>query len=124
VVQLDDERFVFIVGDVSGRGVRAAAVMAALQFAGRAYAHEGSSPAMLLERPSRSVDNERDDHFATVLCGLADVTAHTLVLASAGHLPPLIMNGDDARFAAIKPGPPLGLAPGPSRASRGDDGGR
>jgi serine phosphatase RsbU (regulator of sigma subunit) len=82
-------RFVFIVGDVSGRGVRAAAVMASLQFAGRAYAQEGYCPAMILERLSRSVDIERDAHFATVLCGVADVTAHTMLLASAGHLPPL-----------------------------------
>jgi serine phosphatase RsbU (regulator of sigma subunit) len=109
VVQLDDHRFVFIVGDVSGRGVRAAAVMASLQFAGRAYAREGYSPAMILERLSQSVDIERDDHFATVLCGLADLTAHTLVLASAGHLPPLILGGSGARFAAVKPGPPVGI---------------
>jgi len=109
VVQLDDHRFVFIVGDVSGRGVRAAAVMASLQFAGRAYAHEGYSPAMILERLSRSVDIERDDHFATVLCGLADLSKRTMVLSSAGHLPPLILSGGDARFAAIKTGPPVGI---------------
>lgn len=110
VVRVDDHRFVFIVGDVSGRGVRAASVMASLQFAGRAYAQEGYSPAMILERLSRSVDIERDDHFATVLCGLADLAAHTLVLASAGHLPPVILSGSEARFAAIKPGPPVGIA--------------
>jgi serine phosphatase RsbU (regulator of sigma subunit) len=109
VVQLDDHRFVFIVGDVSGRGVRAAAVMASLQFAGRAYAHEGYSPAMILERLSRSVDIERDDHFATVLCGLADLIKRTMVLASAGHLPPLVLSGGDPRFAAVKPGPPVGI---------------
>ena len=109
VVRLDDHRFVFIVGDVSGRGVRAAAVMASLQFAGRAYAHEGYSPAMILERLSRSVDIERDDHFATVLCGLADLASHTLVLANAGHLPPLILSGGDARFVTIEPGPPVGI---------------
>jgi serine phosphatase RsbU (regulator of sigma subunit) len=110
VVPLDDHRFVFIVGDVSGRGVRAAAVMASLQFAGRAYAQEGYSPAMILERLSRSVDIERDGHFATVLCGLADLTTKTIVLASAGHLPPLILSGSDARFAAAKPGPPVGIS--------------
>jgi serine phosphatase RsbU (regulator of sigma subunit) len=108
-VQLDDHRFMFIVGDVSGRGVRAAAVMASLQFAGRAYAQEGYSPAMILERLSRSVDIARDAHFATVLCGLADVAAHTLVLASAGHLPPLIRSDGDARFVTIEPGPPVGI---------------
>ena len=109
VVQLDDHLFVFIVGDVSGRGVRAAAVMASLQFAGRAYAQEGYSPAMILDRLSRNVDIERDGHFATVLCGLADLTARTMMLASAGHLPPLILSGSDARFVTIEPGPPVGI---------------
>ena len=109
VVQLDDHRFVFIVGDVSGRGVRAAAVMASLQFAGRAFAQEGYPPAAILDRLSRSVDIERDGHFATVLCGLADTAAHTVVLANAGHLPPLILSGGDARFVTVKPGPPVGI---------------
>jgi serine phosphatase RsbU (regulator of sigma subunit) len=35
VVPLDDERFVFVVGDVSGRGVRAASIMASLHYASR-----------------------------------------------------------------------------------------
>jgi serine phosphatase RsbU (regulator of sigma subunit) len=109
VVQLDDHRFVFIVGDVSGRGVRAAAVMASLQFAGRAYAQEGHPPVTILDRLSRSVDIERDGHFATVLCGLADMAAHTVVLANAGHLPPLLLSGGDARLVNIKPGPPVGI---------------
>jgi serine phosphatase RsbU (regulator of sigma subunit) len=109
VVQVDDHRFVFIVGDVSGRGVRAAAVMASLQFAGRAFAQEGYSPVAILDRLSRSVDIGRDGHFATVLCGLADLAAHTVVLASAGHLPPLIRSGGDARFVTLTPGPPAGI---------------
>jgi len=64
---------------------------------------------MVLERLSRSVDIERDDHFATVLCGLADLAARTMVLASAGHLPPMILSGGAARFAAVKSGPPVGV---------------
>ena len=119
VVQLDDHRFVFIVGDVSGRGVRAAAVMASLQFAGRAFAQEGYPPATILDRLSRSVDIERDGHFATVLCGLADTAAHTVVLANAGHLPPLLLRGADARFVTVKPGPPVGIrGPGPLESAQ------
>ena len=44
VVPLGDGRFVFVVGDVSGRGVRAAALMASLHYASRAYALEGHPP--------------------------------------------------------------------------------
>ena len=110
VVRLDDHRFVFIVGDVSGRGIRAAAVMASLQFAGRAFAQEDYPPVTILDRLSRSVDIERDGHFATVLCGLADLAAHTVLLANAGHLPPLMISHGDARFVTVEPGPPVGIS--------------
>jgi serine phosphatase RsbU (regulator of sigma subunit) len=116
VVPVDDRQFVFIVGDVSGRGVRAAAVMASLQFAGRAYALEGHSPATILDRLARSLDLERDGHFATVLCGLVDVGAHTVLLANAGHLPPLVCSGGEARLVTIESGSPIGISGGASRA--------
>ena len=32
-----------------------------------------------------------------------------MVLANAGHLPPLLLSGGDARFVKIKPGPPVGI---------------
>jgi len=116
VVPVDEARFVFIIGDVSGRGVRAAAVMASLQFAGRAHALEGHPPATILDRLRRSLDLERDGHFATVLCGLVDVSAHTVLLANAGHLPPLLRSDGEARLVTIKSGTPIGIRGSSSRA--------
>jgi len=55
------------VGDVSGRGVEAAAVMASLHFAGRAYALEGHSPRIILDQLAQALDVTEDGHFATVL---------------------------------------------------------
>ena len=43
-IPIDDGRFAFVVGDVSGRGLNAATVMAALRFTIRTYALEGYSP--------------------------------------------------------------------------------
>jgi serine phosphatase RsbU (regulator of sigma subunit) len=106
VVPLEDGRFVFKVGDVSGRGVKAAAVMASLHFAGRAYALEGHPPQVILDQLAQTLDVAQDGRFATVLCGLVDVAAHTVTLASAGHLPPLIRNGGEATPVTMKPGPP------------------
>jgi serine phosphatase RsbU (regulator of sigma subunit) len=110
VVPLEDGRLVFVVGDVSGRGVRAAASMASLHYASRAYALEGHPPPVILDRLARTMDIARDGHFATVLCGLVDVGAHEVTLASAGHLPPLVRGDAGASLVATKPGPPIGVA--------------
>ena len=56
VVPLDEDRFVFVVGDVSGHDVRVAAVMASLNYACRAYALEGHPPAVILSRLRRMLD--------------------------------------------------------------------
>jgi serine phosphatase RsbU (regulator of sigma subunit) len=109
VVPLGGGRFVFVVGDVSGRGVRAAALMASLHYASRAYALEGHPPAVILDQLTRTTDIAEDGHFATVLCGLVDVGTHEVTLASAGHLPPLVCGGDGASLVPAKPGSPIGV---------------
>jgi serine phosphatase RsbU (regulator of sigma subunit) len=112
VVPLGGGRFVFVVGDVSGRGVRAAAMMASLHYASRAYALEGHPPAVILDQLTRTMDIAEDGHFATVLCGLVDVSTHEVALASAGHLPPLVCGGDGASLVQAKPGSPIGISGG------------
>lgn len=110
VVVLDEERFVFVVGDVSGRGVRAGAVMASLRFAGRGFALEGHPPAGILTQLGRMLDFASDEHFATVLCGLVDVGRHEVTFANAGHLPPVLVSGGTATALVIPPSPPIGVA--------------
>jgi len=112
VVPLGGGRFVFVVGDVSGRGVRAAAMMASLHYASRAYALEGHPPAVILDQLTRTMDIAEDGHFATVLCGLVDVSTHEVALASAGHLPPLVCGGDGASLVQARPGSPIGVPGG------------
>jgi serine phosphatase RsbU (regulator of sigma subunit) len=109
VVPLDEDRFVFVVGDVSGHDVRAAAVMASLHYACRDYALEGHQPAAIMSRLRRLLDVSRDGHLATVLCGLAEVTARRVTLANAGHLPPLVGSGTQLGYPAVEPGAPIGL---------------
>ncbi len=118
VVPLEDGRFVFVVGDVSGRGVRAAAMMASLHYASRAYALEGHPPTEILDQLTKSLDITRDGHIATVLCGLVDVGTHQVTLANAGHLPPLVCGGTGASLVTTKPGSPIGIpAPAPFEPS-------
>lgn len=110
VVPVGPGRVVFVVGDVSGRGVKAAAVMASLRFASRAFALQGSSPGEILDLLRKTLDFGDDRHFATVLCGQLDIPEHRLTLASAGHLPPILAGGGTARALEVAPAPPIGLS--------------
>ena len=40
----------------------------------------------------------RGNAAATVLCVLVDASGHTMSVSSAGHLPPLLLDGDGGRF--------------------------
>ncbi|MCU1490663.1 MAG: Two component signal transduction histidine kinase [Acidimicrobiaceae bacterium] len=110
VVPLDEERFVFVIGDVSGRGVRAASIMASLHYAIRGFVVEGHDPVEILETLSRMLSVTRDDHFATVLVGLVEVASHQVTLANAGHLPPLLVSEGEASFVPTEIGPPIGYS--------------
>jgi serine phosphatase RsbU (regulator of sigma subunit) len=111
VVLLDDRRFAFVVGDVSGRGISAATIMARLRFTVRAYLLEGHPPHVVLEMCSRQLDIQADGHFATVLIGIGEVDSRRITIANAGHLQPLIVLGETARFADCPAGLPLGVSP-------------
>ncbi len=111
LTEIDDHRFAFAVGDVSGKGVAAAAIMARLRFTIRAYLLEGHPPDVVLGMCSRQLNVNRDGHLATVLVGMGDTESGIITLANAGHLDPLLFSGEDARFIATRVGLPLGVAP-------------
>ena len=104
----EDGSVLLVVGDVSGQGVRAATTMAALRHAVLAYAARGNEPAELLSALARFVDREQHDYFATVLCARIDVAGHRVLAASAGHLPPLVIDGASAAYVQVKVGVPIG----------------
>ena len=111
VVRLDRGNILVVVGDVSGRGLEAATMMASLRFAARAYAIEGHSPAAILSKLSALVSIGRDGHFATVLCGLLDVAAGRVTVANAGHPEPLLLTPSGADYVATNVGVPVGVDP-------------
>ncbi len=110
VVTLDDGRLFFVVGDVSGRGLRAATVMASLRYAIRAYAAQGDDPAAVLTKLTKLLSIARDGAFATVLCGIIDVERHEATLASAGHPYPLLVTNGHSEFVPTRNGVPVGIA--------------
>jgi serine phosphatase RsbU (regulator of sigma subunit) len=103
-----DGGFIFVVGDVSGRGVEAAVVMASLHYAIRAYAAEGDSAGSILTKLCSLLDVSRDGHFATVLCCHIDGEKRELTLASAGHFAPVLVSKGKGSFVELVTGPPIG----------------
>jgi serine phosphatase RsbU (regulator of sigma subunit) len=111
VIAIDDDQFAFVVGDVSGHGVDAVAVMAHARFTLRAYLVDGDSPQQALEKCSRQFDISVDDHMITVIAGIGNWRTGEIVMANAGHPPPLLIAADQAEYVPIPAGPPLGVGP-------------
>jgi serine phosphatase RsbU (regulator of sigma subunit) len=112
VIPRSGRQVLVVVGDVSGRGVRAAATMASLRFAILAYAAQNDSPATILGKLSNIFNVAETGHMATVLCALIDIEAKEITVASAGHLPPLVMSGSQAQYVEPKIGVPVGVQAG------------
>ncbi len=111
LIEIDDRHFAFAVGDVSGKGVDAASIMARLRFTIRAYLTEGHAPDVVLAMCSRQLNVNRDGHLSTVLIGVGDADAGVISLSNAGHLNPLLISGASAGFISTEVGLPLGVAP-------------
>jgi hypothetical protein len=112
VIAVDDHRFAFVVGDVSGRGLAAATIMAGLRYTVRAYASLGYSPSDVLAMASKEINIDADQHFATVLVGSVDNDRRELTIANAGHPAALLLNEGHAEFVEVPIGLPLGIGSG------------
>jgi serine phosphatase RsbU (regulator of sigma subunit) len=82
-------------GDVAGKGMGAALIMAMFQAVFRAHASTDISLLDLIARLNRSVcDNAEPGKFITLFCADLDVESHRLHFVNAGHNPPLLMAPD------------------------------
>jgi serine phosphatase RsbU (regulator of sigma subunit) len=78
-----------VIGDVSGKGVKAAMLVALIIGTLRTIAEETEEPQMILERLNRRLVGRMEGGFATCLC--ARITADGLMsVANAGHLAPWV----------------------------------
>ena len=110
VIPLPSGRIGLVVGDVMGRGIRAAAVMGQLRAAVRSYCLEGHPPAALLTRLDRLVGTLEEGMLVTALYAEWDPVHSTVLCATAGHLPPLLrIPGEAPTFVELDPGVPLGV---------------
>jgi anti-sigma regulatory factor (Ser/Thr protein kinase)/putative methionine-R-sulfoxide reductase with GAF domain len=104
------------VGDVVGRGLRAAAVMGRLRSAVRAYALTRSDPAAILDRIDRMLRQFEPGEMATAVMALLEPSFERLHVSLAGHPAPVVATGaGPATYVDVPVDPPLGVAPSVSR---------
>ena len=93
-IALDGGRLGLAMGDVVGHGIGAAALMGQLRNALRAYAFDGNSPAAVVEKLDRLVQNLEAGRMATLLYMVIEPDLGGVTFSSAGHLPPLVLSPD------------------------------
>ncbi|GHI06638.1 PAS sensor protein [Streptomyces cellostaticus] len=109
VITLGGGRTALVIGDVMGRGVRAAAVMGQLRTAVRAYARLDLPPHEVLQLLDGLAIEIDANQIATCVYAVHDPNEGRLVYASAGHLPILVRDENGTVLRADEPtGPPLG----------------
>jgi PAS domain S-box-containing protein len=121
VIELPSGAAAIVVGDVMGRGVKAAALMGQLRTAVRSYALIAPDPGATMRLVSDYVTRRGDVDFATVLLLTVDPQTGAIEACSAGHLPPVLVPADGpAELLTLRQGPPLGIAAHPYETSRVD----
>ena len=131
VIELPGNRTALVVGDVMGRGLRAAVAMGELRTAVRTLALLDLEPAEVLsaldeiarglgtpggvQQATRAARQPRDAdlsevYLATCIYAVYDSVTRRCTFANAGHLPPVLLEpGEDALMLDVPPGMPLGV---------------
>jgi GAF domain-containing protein len=110
---LPDGRVALFVGDVMGRGVEAAAAMAQMRAAVRAYIAVDPAPEVVMRKLDLLFDTYDVGQLVTLVYGLVDATRDELVVVNAGHPPAVLLHGDGtAEQLPLADGAPLGTVSG------------
>jgi len=111
-VLLPEDRFAAVVGDVAGKGVSAAILMAKLSSDVRFWLAREADPAVALAKINTAFSRHGwDDRFVTMVVAVVDPQACELTLVNAGHMPPLLrtVEGEVIEIGGEEAGLPLGV---------------
>ena len=108
-----DGRLAIVIGDVSGKGIPAALLMARLHSSCRHFLSSAGSAENALNKLNFEMSNSGLGYrFITLAVAFLDSKKHELQFASAGHLPPIIRRSNNKAefFGVNESGMPLGVA--------------
>jgi serine phosphatase RsbU (regulator of sigma subunit) len=94
-IELSDNRLAVVLGDVSGKGVSAALLMAKLSGEVRfCLASEPTAAGAMNRINAAFCRSGWDDRFVTFILVVVDPVQHEVTVVNAGHMPPLLRHGD------------------------------
>lgn len=109
-VRTDSGRLALVVGDVMGRGVRAATTMIRVRAGIRGLLTVDPSPRAVLTSADEMMTRDAPDQFVTATAVLVDPATGDLTLSNAGHIPVVIVHPDGSTEAlGAGSGVPLGV---------------
>jgi phosphoserine phosphatase RsbU/P len=112
-VPLADRKIGIAIGDVAGKGIPAALLMAGLQSSFRIEAERGRRPADVLSTLNHRIHSVGErDRFVCFFYGLLDLPSRQLVYANAGLDPPILVRASGRVERLRVGGPVLGVVPG------------
>lgn len=104
-----DEKLYFCIGDVSGKGVPSALVMAVAQALFHAATERESNPGNIMQTINKSLYRNNDRNmFVTMFAGVLDIPTGRLRFSNAGHDKPVLI-GENAEMLAADPNLPVGV---------------
>jgi len=112
VIPLPTGQLGIAMGDVVGRGERAAALMGQLRAGVRAYAADGKGPAQILAGLNALLHDNGAEQMATLVLGMFDPVTFELRFANAGHPPPVATLDGRTTLLDGTTGIPLGATAG------------
>ncbi len=105
--ELEHDKVGITIGDVSGKGLEAAALASLVKNTIKAYAYENSSPAAIISKTNNlTIMESIPPSFVTVFFGILDTVSGLLTYCSAGH-PPAILKRETSVTAHIPSRSPI-----------------
>ncbi len=91
-IQLDETKVAICLGDVSGKGLTAALLMANLQASLRGQTYLGNTVKDCVSKVNQQLyQSTSPEKFATLFYGILDTSEQSLVFCNAGHEPPILI---------------------------------
>jgi PAS domain S-box-containing protein len=110
VIPLEAGQVALVIGDVTGHGIHAAAIMGQLRTTTATLARLGCSPGQIMHQLSRLLADHDVEAGATCLYALYDPGTRRCCFTSAGHLPPAVRHPDgEVEFIDVPQGMILGV---------------
>ncbi len=110
----EDERFIVMLGDVSGKGIGAALVMTSVHAMCRALVrHVHSLEQITYVLNQMILESTKQQTYLTLMVALVDPAKRRVHLICAGHNPPIMVDGSGiVHLLTEGGGPPVGMLPG------------